>query len=176
METPTAEVNQARQAARRFGRHGHRDHTLILMMFRHGFRPIESSRLRWEQVDFKNAALHVKRIKNGTPATHPIQGITSRALHRLQRDYPDTPFLFVSERGAPITGRTIHHIVARAGEMANLPFPIHPQMLRHGTGFYLANQGYDTRAIQGYLGHRNIKNTVIYTELSPQRFRGFLDD
>jgi type 1 fimbriae regulatory protein FimB/type 1 fimbriae regulatory protein FimE len=49
-------------------------------------------------------------------------------------------------------------------------------MLRHSTGFYLANQGQDTRAIQGYMGHANIKNTTIYTELSPQRFNNFWQD
>ena len=72
--------------------------------------------------------------------------------------------------------RTIRHIILRAGLDAQLPFPVHPHMLRHACGFYLANKGIDTRAIQQYLGHRHIQHTVRYTELAPQRFRDFWDD
>jgi site-specific recombinase XerD len=46
-------------------------------------------------------------------------------------------------------------------------------MLRHSTGFKLANQGVDTRSLQHYLGHKNIQHTVRYSELSPERFRNF---
>ena len=47
-------------------------------------------------------------------------------------------------------------------------------MLRHGCGYALANKGaHDTRAVQAYLGHRNIRHTVRYTELSPTRFKDF---
>jgi site-specific recombinase XerD len=172
----THEVEQLRKTARQIGRHGHRDDTLILMLFRHGLRVSEAIQLKWEQVDFKQTHLHVKRMKNGKPATHPLQGITLRALRKLQREYTDSPYLFISERGAPLTARTAHHIVTRAGKLAALPFPVHPHMLRHGTGFYLANKGCDTRVIQHYLGHANIKNTVIYTELSPQRFKDLWED
>jgi type 1 fimbriae regulatory protein FimB/type 1 fimbriae regulatory protein FimE len=70
----------------------------------------------------------------------------------------------------------VHHIVAAAGEVAGLPFPVHPHMLRHACGFYLANKGVDTRALQQYLGHRNIQHTVRYTELTPQRFQDFWND
>lgn len=70
----------------------------------------------------------------------------------------------------------MRHIVARAGEKANFKLTIHPHMLRHSTGFYLANQGHDTRAIQSYMGHANIKNTVIYTRLSAKWFNQFWKD
>jgi type 1 fimbriae regulatory protein FimB/type 1 fimbriae regulatory protein FimE len=70
----------------------------------------------------------------------------------------------------------VHHIVLRAGKVAGLPFPIHPHMLRHACGFYLANKGIDTRAIQQYLGHCNIQHTVRYTALTPHRFTQFWDD
>ena len=170
------EVDRLRKAARSSGRHGHRDDTLILILFRHGLRVSEAMALRWEQVDLQQGLLHVQRLKNGTPSTHPLRGVELRALRQLQRDYPDTPYLFVSERQAPLTDRSARHIIARAGTLAKFSFTIHPHMLRHSTGFYLANKGEDTRAIQSYLGHANIKNTVIYTELSPQRFRDFWKD
>ena len=120
--------------------------------------------------------MHVVRLKNGLPATHPLRALELRALRRLKRDYDDSPYVFISERKAPLTARTIHHIVARAGDAGEFGFSIHPHMLRHSTGFYLANQGQDTRAIQGYMGHANIKNTTLYTELSPKRYEKFWKD
>lgn len=170
------EVDRLCKAARSFGRHGHRDDTLILVLFRHGLRVSEAIALRWDQVDLQQGLLHVRRLKNGTPSTHPLRGVELRALRQLQRDYPDTPYLFVSERKAPLTDRSARHIIARAGLLGKFSFTIHPHMLRHSTGFFLANKGEDTRAIQSYLGHANIKNTVIYTELSPQRFKDFWRD
>jgi site-specific recombinase XerD len=170
------EIDKLRKSAKGIGRYGHRDDTLILLMFRHGLRVSELVTLRWEQIDLEQGLLHVSRLKNGLPATHPLRGIEIRALRRLKRESDASPYLFVSERKAPLTTRTVHHIVARAGEKAEFTFTIHPHMLRHSTGFYLANHGHDTRAIQSYLGHANIKNTVIYTELSPRRFEKFWND
>lgn len=172
----TQEIEKLRKAARAIGRHGHRDDTLILILFRHALRVGEIITLRWEQVDLTQGLLHVTRLKNGLPATHPLRALELRALRRLKRDYDDSPYVFQSERQSPLTARTVHHIVARAGENSELGFSIHPHMLRHSTGFYLANQGQDTRAIQGYMGHANIKNTTLYTELSPRRFEKFWKD
>ena len=84
-------------------RHGHRDATMVLIAFRHGLRASELCDLRWDQVDFTQAVLHVRRAKNGTPSTHPLTGCEMRALRRLQREAPLSPFIFVSERGAPFT-------------------------------------------------------------------------
>ena len=129
--------------------------------------------MRWEQIDFKAGLVHVARLKNGLPSTHPIRGPELRALRELRRDYPESPYLFVTERGGPMTPATARKFIARAGELAKLPFPIHPHMLRHSAGYKLANEGHDTRSIQQYLGHRNITHTVRYTELSPERFKCF---
>ena len=171
-----AEVEALMEGARQIGRHGHRDMTLILLAYRHGLRVAELVALRWEQVDLKQGLLHVNRLKRGTPGTHPLRGPELRALRQLQRDYPETPYVFVSERKAPLTTGAVRKIVARAGELAGLGFPVHPHMLRHATGFYLANQGQDTRAIQDYLGHKNIQHTVRYTQLAPDRFKDFWKD
>ena len=92
------------------------------------------------------------------------------------RDYPDTPYVFVTERKGPMTTGAVRKVIARAGELAKIGFPVHPHMLRHSTGYYLASKGHDTRAIQAYLGHRNIQHTVRYTELSPDRFKEFWRD
>jgi type 1 fimbriae regulatory protein FimB/type 1 fimbriae regulatory protein FimE len=170
------EIETLRKAARSLGRHGMRNDALIFIMFRHGLRVSEIISLGWDQIDLKKGLLHVKRLKNGLPSTHPIRGTELRLLRQLQREYNESPYVFISERKAPLTDRAVRHIIARAGREAKFHFTIHPHMLRHSTGFYLANKGHDTRAIQSYLGHANIKNTVIYTELSSKRFRDFWVD
>ena len=170
------EVNALMEAAGESGRHGHRDTTLILMAYRHGLRVSELVSLRWDQVDLKQGLLHVSRRKNGTPSTHPLRGPEIRALRRLQRDYPETQYVFVSERKGPMTASNVRKMLARAGQEGKLPFPVHPHMLRHACGFKLANDGHDTRSVQHYLGHRNIQHTVRYTELASSRFNGFWED
>jgi integrase len=164
------EVERLIKAAKA-NRHGHRDSTMILMAFRHGLRAAELVDLRWDQVDLgRNAALHVRRVKRGTPATHPLQGDEMRALRALSRT---SPFVFTSERGAAFTTAGFRKMVARLGVEAGFKFGVHPHMLRHATGYALANAGHDTRALQAYLGHKNIQHTVRYTELSPGRFKDF---
>src|SRR5580765_1956673 len=168
-----AEVERLLEAAKG-NRHGHRDATMGLVAYRHGLRAAELVDLRWDQVDFRGATLHVRRIKQGTPSVHPIAGDELRALRRLQREQePKSPFVFTSERGAPFTTAGFARMVERAGIEAGLGFKAHPHMLRHACGYALANRGHDTRALQAYLGHRNIQHTVRYTELSPTRFKDF---
>lgn len=166
-----AEVERLLVAASKVGRHGPRDATLILLAYRHGLRVSELVELRWVQVDLQRGTLHVNRKKNGEAATHPLSGRELRALRQLKRAYAESPFLFVTERGGPITEATVRKLVARGGQRAGIEVPIHPHMLRHATGYYLANNGVDTRTIQAYLGHRNIMHTVRYTQLAPDRFR-----
>jgi integrase len=168
-----AEVERL-MSATKGNRWGHRDATMVLVAYRHGLRASELVDLRWEQVEFKTATLHVRRVKKGTPSTHPILGDELRALRRLQREQePKSPFVFTSERGSPFTTAGFARIVERAGIEARLGFKVHPHMLRHACGYALANRGHDTRALQAYLGHKNIQHTVRYTELSPLRFKDF---
>jgi integrase len=167
------EVEKLMKAARN-GRYGHRDATLILIAFRHGLRAIEICDLEWSQVEFgRNATLHVHRVKNGKPATHPLRGDEIRALRELQRQFPESSFVFATERGGPFTADAVNRLIKRIGGRAGFPFPVHAHMLRHGCGYALANAGHDTRAIQDWLGHKSIQHTVRYTELSLTRFKDF---
>jgi integrase len=166
------EVERLIEAAKR-NRHGHRDATMVLVAYRHGLRAAEVVDLRWDQVDFKTATLHVRRVKQGTPSTHPILGDELRALRRLKREQERSAFVFTSERGASFGTAGFARMVERAGVEAKLDFKVHPHMLRHACGYALANRGHDTRALQAYLGHKNIQHTVRYTELSPARFKNF---
>jgi site-specific recombinase XerD len=123
------------------------------------------------------AALHVRRAKQGTPSVHPLSGSELRALRRLRRDSDDaSPFVFVSERDAPFTTAGFARMMERAAQAGGLKLKVHPHMLRHACGFALANAGHDTRALQAYLGHKNIQHTVRYTELAPDRFKHFWRD
>jgi integrase len=148
------EVEKLIEAARKHGRYGHRDATMILIAYRHGLRASELCDLQWHQVELNAGRLHVRRSKRGTPSVHPIQGDEIRALRRLQREQEASPYVFSSER-------------------ARMAFAIFPHMLRHACGYALANAGHDTRALQAWLGHKNIQHTVRYTELAPDRFKDF---
>jgi integrase len=171
-----AEAQKLMKEARK-GRYGERDATLISIAFRHGLRATEICDLQWSQVEFgRSACLHVRRAKNGKPSVHPLRGGEIRALRELKRLFPDSAFVFATERGGPFTTDAVNRLIKRIGERAGLPFKVHAHMLRHGCGYALANAGHDTRAIQDWLGHRSIQHTVRYTELSPTRFKDFWRD
>lgn len=170
------EIDSLIQAIRKHSRNALRDETLVTMMFRHGLRVSEAVNLKWEQVDFKEGLLHVSRIKNGKDSVHPIPGVELRLLRRLERQPNRQRYIFLSERKSPIKNNTVNDMFKLMGKHAGLAFPVHPHMLRHACGFYLANKGVDLRSIQMYLGHANIANTVIYTELVGNKFKGFWKD
>ena len=155
-------------------RHSQRDATLILVAYRHGLRASELCELEWSQINWREATLHVRRVKNGKPATHPIRGDEMRALRKLQRRQYKSAYVFTTERGGPFTPDAVNQLIKRLGNGSKLVgFPIHFHMLRHSCGFALANAGHDTRSIQDYLGHKAIQHTVRYTELAPTKFKSF---
>jgi integrase len=156
--------------AARGNRWGQRDATMLLIAFRHGLRASEVCGLQWSDVEFETGNLHLRRAKGGATATHPLLGDELRALRVLKRE-AKSPFIFVSERGAPFSVSGFAKMIERAGIEAKLPFPVHAHMLRHACGYALANKGTDTRTLQAYLGHRSIQSTVRYSELAPGRFK-----
>ena len=161
--------------AARGNRWGPRDSTMLLIAFRHGLRVSELCGLQWSDVEFESGTLHLRRAKGGATSTHPLLGDELRALRALKRE-AKSPFIFVSERGAPFSVAGLQKLVERAGIEARMPSKVHPHMLRHATGFALANKGTDTRTLQAYLGHRSIQSTVRYTELAPGRFKNIWRD
>src|SRR5215813_13103885 len=108
------EVDRLIEAAKG-NRWGHRDATAILIAYRHGLRASELVALRWSDLELTTGRLHVRRAKGGTPSVHPLSARESRALRRLQREAPSSPFLFVSERGSPLTVAGYQRMVARSG-------------------------------------------------------------
>src|SRR5262249_25879647 len=121
------EVDRLIDAARKRGRNGARDAAAILLAYRHGLRASELCSLRWSQIDLRNGKLHVNRAKGGIESVHPLHGPELRALRPLQQ----SPYVFVTEAGTPVTPAWFLRMVQRTGVAAKLAFPVHPHMLRH---------------------------------------------
>jgi site-specific recombinase XerD len=170
------EVEQLCDAARKRGRYGHRDATMILMAYRHGLRVSELVALQWSQVDLEAGRLQVIRRKGSDNSEQPLSGTEIRALRRIKREQPTgLRHVFVSERGAPLTTNGFFKMLSRAADSIGME-GVHPHLLRHGTGFKLVNDGVDTRTLAAYLGHRQMNNTARYTKMNAKRFEGFWKD
>jgi type 1 fimbriae regulatory protein FimB/type 1 fimbriae regulatory protein FimE len=145
---------------------------LLRLMYRHGLRASEAKHTKWTDFDLTPGSgpktFHVRRLKGSIDSVHTLDRDEVSALRKLKAT-STSPFVFVSERGGPLSPDMIARIVERAAEMAKLGFHVHPHMLRHATGYALANEGTDTRLIQDFLGHASIANTVRYTKLAPGR-------
>jgi type 1 fimbriae regulatory protein FimB/type 1 fimbriae regulatory protein FimE len=171
-----AEVEQLMCAARKRGRYGHRDATMILIAYRHGLRVSELVALRWDQIDLEAGRLQVIRCKGSDDSMQPLSGVELRALRRIKREQPaGQRHVFVSERGAPLTTNGFFKMLSRAADSIGMP-DVHPHLLRHGTGFKLVNDGVDTRTLAAYLGHANMNNTARYTKMDARRFDGLWKD
>lgn len=156
-------------------RYGLRNSLMISIAYHHGLRAKEVVSLTWRQINFEQAEISVNRVKGSKSTTQPIQGPDLRLLRRLYRERKNDEYVFTSERGGPLSTAGYRRTVERAGVAAGLPFHVHSHMLRHACGYYLANKGVDIRTMQDYLGHRNIQNTVRYTDVAAARFKGLWD-
>src|SRR5262249_42555756 len=140
------EVDRLIDTARKRGRNGARDAAAILLAYRHGLRASELYALRWSQIDLRNGRLHVNRAKGGIESVHPLHGPELRALRPLQGN---SPYVFVTEAGMPVTTAWFLRMIQRTGVAAKLPFQVHPH-----------NQVEDTRSLAHYLDHRTLQSTA----------------
>jgi type 1 fimbriae regulatory protein FimB/type 1 fimbriae regulatory protein FimE len=167
------EANRVVEAAAKAGRHCLRDQVLLRLMYRHGLRATEARHVKWTHLDLdapRDKAIHIFRVKGSNDSVHTLDRDEVAGLRKLQQT-SNSPFVFVSERGGVLSADMVARIVQRAAQHARIGFHVHPHMLRHSAGHMLANEGTDTRLIQDFLGHRDIRNTVRYTQLSVARLR-----
>ena len=155
-----------------------RNQTLIMLCYRHGLRSTEACNMQWSQIDFENYRIHVNRIKNSDSSVQPLRDREIVLLRRLFKERKgDQQFLFMTRFGTKFNNALFNKLMFKLGVDAGLLIPkIHPHMLRHSTGYKLANEGFDLRIIQDYLGHKNINNTVLYTKLSEKKFDSVFRD
>jgi len=174
----TAKEVQAMMQAARQGPTGERDYCLILLAFRHGMRISELLDLHYHDLDLREGRVNVRRLKNGFSTIHPLRFDEREAIERWSqvragwKAAAKTDALFISRRGTPLSRQQAYRIIRSAGEKAGTVTQTHPHMLRHACGYELAERGTDTRLIQDYLGHRNIRHTVRYTASNAARFAG----
>jgi integrase len=152
-------------------RHALRDQTLLLVGFRHCLRSRELCGLRWSDVDLKGARLHVRRAKGGSESAHPLSGRELRLLRTLKREPDSAEYVFESERGTPLSTRALRRIVADAGRVAAIPFPVNAHALRHSGCTHLSGRGMDVRMLAAFAGFRNIQHVMRYVAVDAGRYR-----
>lgn len=174
----TGKEVQAMMLAVRHGPTGERDYCLILLAFRHGMRISELLNLHYRDLDLSEGRINVRRLKNGFSTVHPLRFDELEAIERWTRvragwkAAQSIDAIFISRRGTQLSRQQAYRIIRSAGEEAGTATHTHPHMLRHACGYELAERGTDTRLIQDYLGHRNIRHTVRYTASNAARFAG----
>jgi type 1 fimbriae regulatory protein FimE len=169
------EVERLIKAAGRIGRHRVRDALMIRMAEKHGLRASELCNLKWVNFDFdsRNPKVKIIRLKDSENSTHFLNREEIIGLKKMRDLYPGSHYVFGHERGSRISPGAFWKIVKRAGIEAGFSFPVHPHQLRHACGYRLTNEGKDSRSIQAYMGHKKPENAMIYTKMSPERFRDF---
>jgi type 1 fimbriae regulatory protein FimE len=160
--------------ALKLNRDGHRDWLIGLLIYRQGLRVTEACDLRWDDIDLPKRTIAIRRLKGSQDRSHYLERDELTGLKRLKRDQDASgtasSCVFMNERGLPFGRMGIARMIERAGDAAGLAFRVHVHMLRHSTGYVLANRGMDTRRLQHFFGahehhehgsiHRDVRSAV----------------
>jgi integrase len=177
--TPS-EIDRMVKATYQRWRRPRRDALLILMMFRHGLRVSEATRLTWDRVYLDKKKMKVERINGGRTTVHPLGEDEISELSQLQR-WSSGPawrdYIFPSERGGPLSPSSVRAIVVTAGKAAGIPFLVSSHMLRHSCGYYLAQKTGNLALVQKYLGHKSPQHVMRYAApVEKGDFEGLWED
>jgi type 1 fimbriae regulatory protein FimB len=162
-----AEVARLMKAIR-----GKRDRALFLLAYRHGLRASELGLLRVEDIDYTSMKIQLQRLKGSHGGLHPLQPDEARLVRQWIKErstsvYANTPTLFISNRGLPISRRTLDYLMKQYCRKAGIPGEkAHFHALKHSIATHLLSAGQEVRWVQDWLGHKNVQNTVIYTHVT----------
>jgi len=145
-----------------------RDRVLFRVAYRHGLRASEIGLLSRSDADLRTGRLTVHRLKGSLSGVYPMQPDTQKLLKAYHKSREDvSPYLFISNRQAPITRYTLWHLMQTYGKAADLP----PEkrtfhILKHSIATHLLDAGADLAFVRDWLGHANIQNTLIYARVT----------
>jgi len=160
----TPEETAAVLSAASEGRHGVRDHAMLLTLYHHGLRVSELCRLTLADLDLEGRRLWVERLNRGRSGVHPVeaQALAAYLVEREEQGTLNLPPLFLNERRATLSRNAVYYLVRRAGEAAGLARPLFPHLLRRSTGSKLVGEGHDVRLVQDYLGLRSARSVLRF--------------
>lgn len=170
-------LNSRVKTKRESGKRVLRYRTILSLLYYHGLRKKELCDLKWENVNLScnPPNIFIERAKNGRSGTHPLVSDERTLLESLKKMSVKDEYVIENPMGGKLSRESIDKFFQTINEKEILPFHLHPHMLRHGCGYYLANKDVSLRRIQDYLGHTNLSSTVIYTTLSSKKFVGLWD-
>ena len=169
----TSKVKTKRESERRVLRYK----AILSLLYYHGLRKMELCNLKWENLNLSTSPnnIFIQRAKNGRSGSHPLVRGEGTLLSSLKEMSVGNEYVIENPSGGKLSRESIDKFFQTINKKSILPFNIHPHMLRHGCGYYLANKDVNLRRIQDYLGHTCISSTVIYTTLSSKKFVGLWD-
>ena len=167
-----SEIEKFMAGVKRYSRNGDRDACLVWLMYRHGLRVSEALALHWRNINWEENSIYIKRAKGSISGHHPLTKDDRYHLNKLRKVSkflrPDD-YLFMSEQGTPLGRGSVSRILKYISESTRMRH-VHAHMFRHSCGNHMAEKGITTVQIQQWLGHRQINNTVIYTEQAARKF------
>lgn len=156
-----------------------RDKAIMELFYSSGLRLSELASLRWDQIDFPSSLITVTGKGNKTRMI-PVGSYAIAALvewRKVRGNFAgfEEPVIFVSNRGKPISVRTIQSRIRYWARHQGLPQNVYPHLLRHSFASHMLESSGDLRAVQELLGHADISTTQVYTHLDFQHLASVYD-
>ena len=156
-----------------------RDKAIMELFYSSGLRLSELAGLHWEQVDLHSGMVTVTG-KGNRARMVPVGRMAADALlewrkARVKFASFEQPHVFVSNRGNPISPRTIQARIKYWARRQGMPQSVYPHLLRHSFASHMLESSSDLRGVQELLGHASISTTQIYTHLDFQHLAGVYD-